>query len=124
MSVCLLAAGPVQAGLLNRDLTNKIINDTNKFAQPSFDTNPYPGSFVASLIKAFLGILGIIFIILIIYAGYNWLTAGGEEEKVRKAKDTIKRAVIGLIIIAASYAITAFVFKNLPSGTGSPLTGS
>lgn len=73
---------------------------------------------VATVIQAFLGLLGIIFLILIIYAGYNWMTAQGDEEKVSKAKDTIQRAVIGVIIIIVAYAITFFVFSNLPGGDG------
>ncbi|MDA3840538.1 MAG: hypothetical protein PF572_05580 [Patescibacteria group bacterium] len=73
---------------------------------------------IASIIKVFLGFLGIIFIILIIWAGYNWMTAGGNEEKVTKARTTIFRAMIGLIIIVSSYAITYFVFGALNSSTG------
>lgn len=68
------------------------------------------------VISAFLGLLGIIFLVLIIFAGYNWMTAGGDEEKVAKAKETLSRAIIGLIIIIAAYAITYFVFTNLPGG--------
>lgn len=82
---------------------------------------------VAIAIKAFLGLLGIIFLILIIYAGFNWMTAQGEEEKVTKAKETLQRAVIGLIIIIAAYSITYFVFNALPGGSGtgaSPVGGS
>ena len=45
--------------------------------------------------------------------GYNWMTAAGEEEKVRKAKDTIWRAVIGLTITIGSYAIWAWIYKYL-----------
>ena len=77
---------------------------------------------VATVVKAFLGLLGIIFLVLIIYAGYEWMTAQGDEEKVTKAKDTLTRAVIGLIIIIAAYSITYFVFSSLPrnGGTGAP----
>ena len=69
-------------------------------------------------ISAFLGLLGIIFVVLIVYAGYNWMTAAGDEEKVSLAKQTLSRAVIGLIIIIAAYSITYFVFSNLPGGGG------
>ena len=83
---------------------------------------------VAIAIKAFLGLLGIIFLVLIIYAGYEWMTAQGDEEKVTKAKDTLSRAVIGLIIIIAAYSITYFVFNALPGGGGGgggiPIGGS
>ena len=75
------------------------------------------GGIVATAVKAFLGLLGIIFLVLIIYAGFNWMTAQGEEEKVTKAKETLQSAVIGLIIIIAAYSITYFVFNNLPGGS-------
>lgn len=83
------------------------------------------GDVIANLIKTFLGVLAIIFIILIIVSGYNWMTAQGDETKVTKAKQTIQRAIIGLIIIVAAYSITWFVFKYLPFGTGSggPVSG-
>ncbi len=78
---------------------------------------------VATIIKAFLGLLGVIFVTLIIYAGYGWMTAQGDEEKVKKAKDTLTQAIIGLIIITAAYAITYFVFSNLPGGAGGGTPG-
>lgn len=78
----------------------------------------WPEKIIATVIQAFLGLLGIIFIVLIILAGYNWMIARGDEEKVTKAKDTLRRAVIGLIIIVGAYAISYFVFSNLPWGGG------
>lgn len=68
---------------------------------------------LGTVIKAFLSLLGVIFIILIILGGYHWMTAGGDEQKVNKAKDTLKRAIIGLIIVVGSYAISSFVFDKL-----------
>ena len=80
---------------------------------------------VSQIVQAFLGLLGIIFLVLIIYAGFNWMTAQGDEEKVTKAKDTLTRAVIGLVIIILAYTITYFVFSNLPGsgGTGAGVVG-
>lgn len=74
-------------------------------------------SIVGIVIQAFLGLLGVIFLIYMLYAGYSWMTAQGDEEKVTKAKDTISRAVVGLIVIIAAYAISYWVFYNLLSTT-------
>ncbi|MEI8360565.1 MAG: hypothetical protein WCG01_00295 [bacterium] len=63
--------------------------------------------------------LGVIFLCLAIYGGYLWMTAQGEEKKVAEAKDIIKRAVIGLIIVVSAYAITAFV-GDFASGVTTP----
>ena len=87
-------------------------------AWAGYDFRSNIGSTIKVVIEGFLGLLGVIFIILIIVAGYNWMTAAGDEAKVTKAKDTIQRAIIGLIIILAAYSITYFVFRYVPFGSG------
>ncbi len=67
---------------------------------------------IGTAIKALLSVIGIVFIVLIIYAGYTWMLARGNETEAQKAKDTITRAIIGLFIVLAAYAITAFVGKS------------
>lgn len=80
---------------------------------------------VASIIKTVLTFLGIIFIILMILSGYQWMMAGGNEETVKKAQARIKNAVIGLVIVLFAYSITAFIFKRLPGATiGGTQTGA
>ena len=73
-------------------------------------------SIVGVVIQAFLSLLGVLFLVYMLYGGYNWMVAQGDEDKVKKAKETIQRAIIGLIIIIAAYAITYFVFGSLPGG--------
>lgn len=72
---------------------------------------------IAGIIRAILGILGIVFALLMIYGGVTWMTAQGNEENVKKAKDTLIAATIGLIIIVASYAIASFVIDRLAGVT-------
>ena len=72
-------------------------------------------NYIGNIINVFLGLLGVIFVVLIVYAGYNWMTASGKEEKVEKAQDIIKAAIYGLIITAGVYAIWQFVFVRLLS---------
>jgi len=55
---------------------------------------------------------------LIIYAGFLWMTAGGNPEQVDKAKQWLTNAIIGLAIILAAYAISGFVIDNLFAATG------
>lgn len=64
---------------------------------------------VGRFIQTFLSFLGVIFILLTVYAGYLWMTARGKEEKVEEAQSILTNAVIGLVIIVAAYAITYFV---------------
>lgn len=69
--------------------------------------------FVANLIKVFLGLLGLIFLILIIVAGYNYMTAQGNQEKIEKSVGQIKAAIIGLVIIIAAFSIASFVTEEI-----------
>ena len=72
-----------------------------------------PRVLAANIIKMALGVLGTIFLVLTVYAGFLWMTASGEEEKITKAKDILKASIIGLLIILTAYAITSFVISNL-----------
>ncbi len=72
---------------------------------------------VARIIRTALGLLGIVALALIIYAGFIWMTAGGEEEKISQAKKILLNSVIGLAIILSSYAIASFVINQLVGAT-------
>ncbi|MFA6250982.1 MAG: hypothetical protein WC686_05835 [Candidatus Shapirobacteria bacterium] len=106
-----------KAAILSSDVTGKMSDQSVKTQLAAGYEVTSIGSIIAMVIQAFLGLLGIIFIILLILAGYNWMTAAGDEQKVTKARDTIRTAVIGLIIIIAAYSITYFVFKALGKTT-------
>lgn len=66
---------------------------------------------VVKLVQLLLGTVAIIFFILILWAGFRWMTSGGNQETVDKAKKMITSALIGLLVIVFSYAITVFVFR-------------
>lgn len=120
-SLLLISYQGVHAQFLDQNAVDALNNNTQVIQQSAgYDAGITLGQAVAFMIRGFLGLLGIIFIILIIIAGYNWMTASGDEEKIKKATSTIRSAIIGLLIIVAAYAITYFVFSNLPgAGSGS-----
>ncbi|MDO9399502.1 MAG: hypothetical protein Q7T79_02350 [bacterium] len=72
---------------------------------------------ITTVINVVLSLLGVIFLILIIFAGFNWMTAAGEEEKITKAKSTITAAIIGLIVVLSAYAISYFVIFQISTAT-------
>jgi len=72
---------------------------------------------VANIIRVALGLLGIVALVLIIYAGYLWMTAGGNEEQIASAKKFLFNTAIGLAIILSAYAIVSFVISKLISAT-------
>lgn len=73
----------------------------------------------AKIIRIFLSLLGIIAVGLMLYAGFTWMTSGGNEEKISSAKKILINATIGLAIIMSSFAITQFILSSLQGATGS-----
>lgn len=79
----------------------------------------FPG-LVGKIVAAALSLLGIVFFGLVLYAGFIWMSAMGNTEKVTKAKDMLEAAAIGLALVVAAYAIASFVFSRFgTSGAGS-----
>jgi hypothetical protein len=74
---------------------------------------PTIGGTIGIVIKGALSIVGVLFLAITVYGGFLWMTAGGNDAQVAKAKSLLARAIIGLTIITASYAITTFVIEAL-----------
>ena len=64
---------------------------------------------IGAVISTALSLVGLIFLILMVYAGYLWMTARGEEDQIDKARKIIIAAIIGLVIVVSAYAITVLV---------------
>ena len=65
-----------------------------------------------------LGFLGVIMVIIIIKAGFQWMTSGGSSETIEKAKKEIVNAVIGIVIVFLSLSISWFVIESLTEVVG------
>jgi len=99
------AQAPGGASIKGLDITvekaglNKSNNDLPKLA--------------GGLIGNVLAFLGLAFFVLVIYGGILWMTAAGNDDQVKKARQIITAAVIGLVIVLSAYAITAFIGEVL-----------
>ena len=76
-----------------------------------------PRVIAAQIIRVFLGFLGIIALIIILYAGFKWMTAMGNSEQVGEAKTMLIQAAIGFLIILSAYGLTSFLMDNLVAAT-------
>lgn len=117
MSALLINALPVNAGLWDSQTG---MNTNPGGIGEAFGYTNAPKSLqttIGEIIKIFLGLLGVIFMILIVLAGYKWMTALGSEEQVSKAKSQLKSSVIGLMIVVMSYALTVLVLRSVFEAT-------
>ena len=87
------------------DLVNPIQSET-------FDVNK-PQDIIGNIIASVVGILGALILLVFIYGGFLWVTSGGKPERIKKGRDTMLWAVIGLFLIFAAYAILSTVIQGL-----------
>ncbi len=73
---------------------------------------------IGTLINVVLGLLGIVFLGLVLYAGWLWMTAQGDPKQVDKAKQILINATVGIVITLSAYAITTFIVNLIQGATG------
>ncbi len=112
-----LFAGPI---LAKKNIGNAEDILTREVAPKTGVSTDDLGTQVGTLIQGALRITGIAFLVLMVYGGFTWMTARGNETEIEKAKETIIAAIIGLIVVVGSYAITNFVGQRLiqPQASG------
>jgi hypothetical protein len=69
--------------------------------------------FIGNLIRTILAATGIVFLVITVYAGILYMTAAGEEAKIKKAKGMLTSSVIGLVIIVGAYALSTYVINAI-----------
>jgi len=72
---------------------------------------------IASIINVAMGLLGIVAVLIILLGGFKWMTAMGDSEKTKKAKELIVAGIIGLVIILSAYAIANFALRSILNAT-------
>lgn len=83
------------------------------FAETDVGLGQYkdPADITMNIINVVLGFIGLILLIMIIYSGYQWMTSGGNDEIIGKAKKRLTNAIIGVFIVLASYAIAYTIME-------------
>ncbi len=96
------------------------LNSADDFLVPAKTAAGYEegdiGNITGQIINTALQLVGIIFLGLMVYAGYLWMTAQGEESQIEKAKKIVTSAIIGLILTLSAYAITTLVTSKFSGG--------
>jgi len=118
--LCLLFTGVVFATPAHANFNSNVDKQTKALAGDTgakFGEARDPRLVVASVIRTIISILGMGFLAYLVYAGSLWMTAGGNDSQVDKAKSILRTIIIGLTIIFLSYAITIAVTRI---ATGNP----
>jgi len=71
------------------------------------------GTIVGNVVKVVLSVLGLVALVMFIIAGFQWMTSGGNDDKIKSAQKLMSNAVIGLVIVLIAYAATHFIVQAL-----------
>ncbi|HPS40561.1 MAG TPA: hypothetical protein PLQ50_00985 [Candidatus Woesebacteria bacterium] len=71
------------------------------------------GTMFNSVLNIVMLVAAILVFVYLIIGGISWLTSGGDKGKAEKAREQITAAIIGLVIIAASYALFNLILNFL-----------
>ena len=108
--------------LAQSDIISDPVEGLNKSVEniPAFQDQAggtYDSTFLATragmIISVILSFVGVLFFILMIYAGILWMTASGNDQQISKAKSLLINAIIGIVIVFSAYAITTFLGSEL-----------
>ena len=108
--------------MFNMKFFNKIQSKATAFllAAPVFN-NPITqqpqslpvSSVVGRVVQSVLGLSGILAVVFIIIGGTRIILANGNEDQVKRGKDALLWAVIGIVIAFAGYVIVGFVLERI-----------
>ncbi len=97
-----------------KDLITKLaISPINEITGDNVDDSSAFTGNVVGIINAIISVLGIVAVIVVIIGGIRYMTSAGDAGKVKTAKDTILYGLIGLAVVALSFAIVNFVIVNV-----------
>jgi hypothetical protein len=104
----LLVIAPILSFALPAQAIDFGLNEANEIGLPGGTSND-PKALAVTIIQYLMSFLGLIAVVVILWGGFQWLTAGGNESRVESAKKTIIAGVIGLIVVIAAFAIVTIV---------------
>ncbi|MEK7512466.1 MAG: pilin [Patescibacteria group bacterium] len=85
---------------------------------PNFLFTEDPNDVIGRVIEFVIGLAGTAALVMFIYGGVRWLTSGGDAEGIKKGREAMQWAAIGLIIVFSSFVLVKFVLKVIGSTAG------
>ncbi len=113
VGLCLAAALPALAQNTPIGRMSNSLGAVSKASGQKVPTGQDLPVIVGGYINIFISLLGTVLLVYLLYGGYLWMTAAGDEKQVEKARGVIKNAIIGMIIVSLAFAISGFVIDQI-----------
>jgi len=101
--VCLVFSGISSSLILTAD------QGTVKLENPLKVNMDDPAELIGYVIRVFLSVVGGVALVMMVYGGFQWLTAAGNEEKIKSGTQTMFWAAVGLVLVFSSYLLAETV---------------
>ena len=79
---------------------------------PKFDNINVFGILLANVIQLIITLSGVVAVIIITWAGIQYITSQGDPSKLKNAKSTISYTVLGLILATGAYVIVEYIVRQ------------
>jgi len=86
---------------------------TPKLSNPLGSDIETPQALIGQIINSVLGVVGSLALLMFVYGGITWMTSSGNQEKVKKGRDVIVWAAIGLVIVFSAYGLTRVLIEGI-----------
>ena len=97
----------------SNDPSKTSTNGTVQISNPLGDSTDSLQKFIGKLINGLLGIIGSLALVMFVYGGFSWMTSMGNPAAIKKGRDTMLWAAVGLAIIFSAYTLTSFVITSV-----------
>jgi hypothetical protein len=84
----------------------------------SSDASACIATLVGKFLNMVLGFIGLILFLYVVYGGFLYMSAGGDDKQVKMAKDTLQNAVVGVFLVVLAFGISSFVLDRAIEVTG------
>jgi len=108
---------PTLAQTATPSATSTISQGLQNTAGTTYDTNLTATTFIGNLIRTLIAATGILFLVITVYAGILYMTAAGDDTKIKKAKGMLTSSVIGIIIVVGAYALTSYIVSAISAAS-------
>jgi len=116
IAIVSMIVAPILVSAAVKEPTNQNFNVGSQAGNTGLREGEQLLDFISSTIRVVLGVLGAILLLLIIYGGFTYATAAGDEKKVAKGRQILTYAIIGIVIIAIAWIATDYIISNILVG--------
>lgn len=111
------SASPTKQLETDNPFNKNLVGEVSDYLPQEYNRTDDPIVLTIRIIRIALTFVGVGLTGLLVYAGFLWMTAAGNDDQIATSKSTMKNAVIGLLIIMMSWTLATFIINRIRAAT-------